>query len=250
MTSEPRPRNPPLRAGRTANVVRRVAKAADRRIGGLAVVGIGGCVHRRSRLWTTIGALRGGDDGEDDRDRAGDQRGEDRCSHPPDEEMAPAHPAAARRSVGHLDLAAARRARAFGEVVLRVARRARLLSGFERLALFRVDLRDGRVRAESSSAAPALRPVFFERFRAAVDVPPALRSVALTPGFDVSTGSSRRALGGLLAFFGPERCFLLRNTCAFVAIEDLRREPNAFFSDALTLNQQAPKKRQLSVGAC
>jgi hypothetical protein len=33
---------------------------------------------------------------------------------------------------------------------------------------------------------------------------PALRSVALTPGFDVSTGKSLRGREGLLGFFGPD----------------------------------------------
>ena len=50
--------------------------------------------------------------------------------------------------------AAARAARASGERVSRLARRTRLLSRFERLALLRVDLRDGRV-AETSRAAVA-----------------------------------------------------------------------------------------------
>ena len=73
-----------------------------------------------------------------------------------------------------------------GEAVTTFARRPCFEPALARLALARVDLREGRPVAESSSAAVA-RDV--ERFtlRAAVEAPPALRSLALTPGWDVST---------------------------------------------------------------
>jgi hypothetical protein len=64
---------------------------------------------------------------------------------------------------------------------------------------FRVDLRDGRTSAGSNA---------YDAFAATVEDAflgkPARRSVALTPAFDVSTGTSRRRRGGLLGFLGPD----------------------------------------------
>jgi hypothetical protein len=87
-----------------------------------------------------------------------------------------------------------------------MARRARLLSRFERPVLRRVDLRDGRPDLESSSVAPPLRPARIERLRAAVEPWPAFRRVALTPGIAVSTKTSRRGGAGRFAFFAPALC--------------------------------------------
>jgi hypothetical protein len=69
-----------------------------------------------------------------------------------------------------------------------------------RLTAFRVDLRDG-FPAEVSKAYAAFFPALPDAFRGT----PALRSVALTPGSDVSMEESRRTRGGLFGFFGPER---------------------------------------------
>ncbi|KYF59088.1 hypothetical protein BE08_39820, partial [Sorangium cellulosum] len=63
------------------------------------------------------------------------------------------------------------------------------------MALLRVDLRDGRSCAESSSAAVAFRDLRIV-LRRAVAPPPAFRSVALCPGAAVSTGTSRRDFSG------------------------------------------------------
>jgi hypothetical protein len=89
-------------------------------------------------------------------------------------------------------------------VVARVCRRFRLLSGFCRFRERRVDFRDGR-DFESSSAYEAFFAAAFDRLRAAVEPAPAFRSVALTPGFAVSTGVSRRGRFERLGLFGPER---------------------------------------------
>ncbi len=97
-----------------------------------------------------------------------------------------------------------RRARAFGERTRRFCRRVRLLLGLERLAERRVDLRDG-CSLESSSATAALVEPFFFRLRAALEPAPALRSVALTPGRDVSTPTSRRGFGGCFGRLGFDR---------------------------------------------
>jgi hypothetical protein len=66
--------------------------------------------------------------------------------------------------------------------------------GLPRLALLRVDLRDGFVR-ESSSVAVA-RLVFPRVLRRAVIGPPARRSLADTPARAVSTYASRRSFSG------------------------------------------------------
>jgi hypothetical protein len=64
---------------------------------------------------------------------------------------------------------------------------------------FRVDLREGRTSAGSNAYAAFARTVEY-----AFVGKPARRSVALTPRFDVSTGTSRLLRGGLLGFFGPD----------------------------------------------
>jgi hypothetical protein len=65
---------------------------------------------------------------------------------------------------------------------------------------FREDLRDGRTSAGSNA---------YDAFAVTVEYAflgnPARRSLALTPRFDVSTGTSRRRRGGRLGFFGPDR---------------------------------------------
>lgn len=78
-----------------------------------------------------------------------------------------------------------RLARDLGALVRRVARRFSWLSGFCRLALLRVDLRDGSF-FESSRAKAAFFAAALERFRAAEEPAPAFLSEALTPGFEVS----------------------------------------------------------------
>src|SRR5207247_5389160 len=105
----------------------------------------------------------------------------------------------------HSPRAGARWARALGERVLRICLRSRLLSCRVRFSLRRVDLRDGRAGAsESSSAEVARRAACPARLRAAVEVAPLRRSVALVPGKAVSitrpgAGTQCRAggLGGL-----------------------------------------------------
>jgi hypothetical protein len=62
----------------------------------------------------------------------------------------------------------------------------------------RVDLRDGRASAGSNA---------YDAFAVTVEyafLGNARRSEALTPAFEVSTGTSRRRRGGLLGFFGPD----------------------------------------------
>jgi hypothetical protein len=60
---------------------------------------------------------------------------------------------------------------------------SRLLSGFARLALLRVDLRLGLFGASASSSAnEAFRAAWAARLRAAVESPPLRRIVALVPG--------------------------------------------------------------------
>jgi hypothetical protein len=63
----------------------------------------------------------------------------------------------------------------------------------------RDDLRDGRTSAGSNAYA-----AFAVTVEYAFLGKPARRSVALTPAFDVSTGTSRRLRGGRLGFFGPD----------------------------------------------
>ncbi|MCC6644847.1 MAG: hypothetical protein IT374_04660 [Polyangiaceae bacterium] len=88
------------------------------------------------------------------------------------------------------------------DVALRVALRRRLDVRLTPPVLLRVDLRDGFPVAESSSFAPPFFAARFETFRVPLWPSPALRSEALTPGSDVSTGSSRRGRGALLGFGG------------------------------------------------
>lgn len=73
-----------------------------------------------------------------------------------------------------------------------------------RFALPRVDLRDGFPVAESSRAAVA-RVVDRFTLRAAVEAPPAFRSVALTPGCDVSTAFGHASVRARLALERPTR---------------------------------------------
>ncbi len=109
------------------------------------------------------------------------------------------------------------RARVVGAAVLRVARSFKLVVRLARPLALRVDLREGFAVPLSSSAAPPFFATRLEALRAAVDLPPALRSVALTPGLDVSTGSSRRGRGARfgLGGFAP-RCVFARERSALV----------------------------------
>jgi hypothetical protein len=88
-----------------------------------------------------------------------------------------------------------------------------------RPALLRVDLRDGLPFADTSRAAPPRRPARFETLRAPLVPVAPRRSVALTPGSDVSTRASPR--GGRDSFgrdgFALRSCSL-RNRWAFVDI--------------------------------
>jgi hypothetical protein len=110
-------------------------------------------------------------------------------------------------------------ARALGEWMARTALCCRFADRFNRPVLPRVDLREGLPVAESSSRAPPFFAALFDRFLDAVLPLPALRSVALTPGLDVSTTSSRRGRRGSLGFGGlASRCCCERNLCALVAM--------------------------------
>lgn len=108
-----------------------------------------------------------------------------------------------------------RAARADADVVLRTARSCWLVVRLVRSELLRVDLREGLPAGASSSAAPPRRPA--RRLRVVRRA--ALRSVALTPGFDVSTTRSRRRRLGRFGFGGfAARCCCFRNACALVAM--------------------------------
>jgi hypothetical protein len=91
--------------------------------------------------------------------------------------------------------------RLFEDEVSRIALRWRFEVRLTRPEAFRVDFREGFPVAESSSTAPPLRAVRFETFLVPLLPPPTFRSLALTPGWDVSTGKSRRGRGG--RFFAP-----------------------------------------------
>lgn len=110
----------------------------------------------------------------------------------------------------------ARRARADADVAARTCFVRSCESGFCLLALRRVDLRDGRAR-ESSSMYDAFFAAALDMFRAAVEPPPAFRSVALTPGWAVSTGRSRRRRSGRFGRFGANRSCWYLNSSALVA---------------------------------
>jgi hypothetical protein len=110
--------------------------------------------------------------------------------------------------------------RFWGEPSRRFCLLWRLLSGFMRLALLRVDLRVGLAGArESSSANAAFRDAWEARFRAAVDGPPLLRRLALAPFREVSTTSPG---GGVRARvvrdLGRARSCAALNCSALVAI--------------------------------
>ena len=62
------------------------------------------------------------------------------------------------------------------------------------------------------------RAADLDTFRAAVELPPAFRSVALTPGRAVSTGLSRRRRAGCLGRLGPFRSCRYRKPSALVAM--------------------------------
>ncbi len=114
-------------------------------------------------------------------------------------------------------MAAAFRARVFGALARRIWRRVRLLLGLDRVAALRVDLRDGRPLESSSTTDDPVEPFFF-KFRRAEVPRPTFLSVALTPGFDVSTPLSRRVRAGCFGLPGLERSVAYRARCAFVAI--------------------------------
>jgi hypothetical protein len=110
-------------------------------------------------------------------------------------------------------------ARDWGDEALRIARRCRLESLFTRPALFRVDLRDGLPLRESSRSAPPLRSARRDTFLRPLRPPPTLRSVALTPGKEVSTVRSRRVARGFFARAGrAARCWATLNRSALVAM--------------------------------
>ncbi len=122
------------------------------------------------------------------------------------------------RLAGFADLALW--ARVAGAAVFRVARSFRLVVRLARPLALRVDLREGFPVSLSSRAAPPFFATRFEELRAAVDLPPAFRSVALTPGLDVSTGSSRRGLGARFGFGGfASRCVFARERSALVLMQ-------------------------------
>jgi hypothetical protein len=113
-------------------------------------------------------------------------------------------------------------ARALGERAFRIARSFRFVVRLDRDVDLRVDFRDGRPFAALSNAAPPFLAARVDRLREPVPLPsPAFRSVALTPGRAVSTGTSRRGRDAAIAFPGPDRSALLKNCCAFVAIAPL-----------------------------
>ena len=108
------------------------------------------------------------------------------------------------------------RARVVGAAVLRVARSFKLVVRLARPLALRVDLREGfAVRSLRARRRPFATRL--EALRAAIDLPPALRSVALTPGLDVSTGSSPRGRGARFGFGGfASRCVFARERSALV----------------------------------
>lgn len=90
---------------------------------------------------------------------------------------------------------------------MRTTARCRLVDRFSRPSLRRVDLREGLPVAESSRRAPPFLRARFDMFLLAVAPLPALRSLALTPGLDVSTGTSLRGRRGFLGLGGAaSRC--------------------------------------------
>jgi hypothetical protein len=91
-----------------------------------------------------------------------------------------------------------------GEAARSFARRPCLEPALARFALPRDDLREGFPVAESSRAAVA-RDVERRTLRAAVEPPPALRCVALTPGCDVSTLFDQASVRARFAAERPTR---------------------------------------------
>jgi hypothetical protein len=81
----------------------------------------------------------------------------------------------------------------------------------------RVDLRDA-FPEELSRPAPPFFAARGEVLRFEESAALTLRSVALTPGLDVSTTGSRRGRFGAFAFFGPDRCTRAWNRSAFVGM--------------------------------
>ena len=82
-------------------------------------------------------------------------------------------------------------ARVLDDEAFLIARRCRFEVRLARPALLRVDFRDGLPVAESSRRAPPFLSARFDAFRVPLLPEPARRSVALTPGREVSTNSSR-----------------------------------------------------------
>lgn len=116
-------------------------------------------------------------------------------------------------------LAIAFLARVLGADAFRTALRFKLAVRLAPPVLFRVDFRLGLPVAESSNAAPPFFAARFEALRAAVELPPAVRCVALTPGFAVSTSMSRRGLDFFLGFGGfAARAAFALNTSDRVAM--------------------------------
>lgn len=91
---------------------------------------------------------------------------------------------------------------AFADVVSRTARWRRFDVRLTLPSLLRVDFLDGFPVAESSSLAPPLAAARLDTFRVPLRPPPTLRSLALTPGRDVSTSSSRRRFFGCFGLAG------------------------------------------------
>jgi hypothetical protein len=115
------------------------------------------------------------------------------------------------------------RARVLAELARRIWRRVRLLLGLARLAALRVDLRDGRPLESSSVTDDRLDP-FFLRFRVPDEPRPTFLSLALMPGFEVSTPMSRRVRRGCFDLPGLERSAWYRDRWALVAMGYLTKE--------------------------
>jgi hypothetical protein len=83
-----------------------------------------------------------------------------------------------------------------------------------RFDAFLVDRREGPLAESSRTKMAFLRSARFDSLCGTVG----FRSVALTPGFAVFTGKSRRGRRGFGGCFGPDRSASQRNRSAFVAM--------------------------------
>lgn len=138
---------------------------------------------------------------------------------------------------------------------MRIARRVRFELRLIRPALLRPDFRDAFPVSESSKRAPPFRSARIERFRDPLRPAPTLRSVALTPGSDVSVGKSRLGRRGCLGFGGfAFRCCSVLKRCALVAMaRNLTRLLSAAASDlmdwleALTTRECLPARPRIAI---